>query len=284
MRCSRPTNRSALTLVGVLVLTACPDKDDRGQGDGTSTGSEDSGSDTTSTGGQSASETSGEGSSTTDTSTGPGDSSTTGPELSPDGEDCFADADCRSGHCFQIGLLGAICGECSTEADCEGGGCSPPNPLAVPPTPSFCNNGRLGEACNTSEVCADGLACIEVASIPQVVDLSTCSECASDADCGDAKENLVCAPVFDIPNFRGSRSCVLAASVPSGQGCDLDGSADAQCLSGICNQVNVLNGLFTLGVCGDCRGDADCTVEGEECLPVNVDSSFNVIPARCGVP
>jgi Cys-rich repeat protein len=249
--------------------------------EGSSSSSDDGGasssssSEGTSTGSSEGSSSSESSSSTDGGGTDPTESGSTteGGGLFPDGAACEDGSQCASGSCYSAGLLGGICGECESDADCAGGGCTLPNPLDG--TPSVCNDGSLGDGCESDAVCMPELDCATVFDVPGVITLSTCSECQTDLDCG----GQLCAPTYDVGAFEGSWSCVDAGSVPDDGGCDLNGSGDEQCASGACGTADVM-GLLQVGVCGECLVDGDCA-PGETCEPASIDLAGGATGASC---
>jgi hypothetical protein len=283
---------SAATLVFALGLGGCSDDKDTGSGDteGASTGggtADDGGPGMTNTG------TPGDGSSdggtmamttatpmTDDGSDGATIGMDDGPDPVPDGGMCTEDAECMSGQCFDGGLLGGICGECNEDADCTEGGCSVPNPLAG--TPSVCNMGEMGGGCETTDVCMDGLVCALILDVPGVITASTCSQCEDDAGCTDQ----LCAPTYNVSEISGFKSCVDPMSVADGLGCDLEGSGDMQCASGICAGADVM-GFLELGVCSECRnvdGEPEGCMPGQVCMDASVDLAMGLIAGVCADP
>lgn len=273
---------ATLLLVHTPILVGCSDDDD----DAT-TGNESGGTlTTTSTSSGTGSETSSSSSSTTDPTADPTETDTenlsssesTGETLLELGEPCMGSDECASGHCYQLGGMGA-CSECQTDADCESGGCSPPNIFVMPYTAGFCNAGELGDPCNSDEACVDGTSCIEVVDNPEAgLVLSTCGECASDEDCDD---DASCTPQYDLTNFRGQYSCIALGTVENGGGCTPGN--DAQCASEMCVETSIFLGALTLGVCGTCKTNDDCEVEGETCLTPSITSTFEIVAPACGV-
>ena len=164
------------------------------------------------------------------------------------------------------------------DADCPIGGCTPPDPVANPPVGAVCNDGSLGDGCQSDVVCQDPLVCVEVLEIPGIITTTTCSECEVDADCGAD----LCAPVYAFPALGGHWECVMPGSGPNGSGCSLVGSGDASCTSGMCAEADVM-GLFSVGVCSDCEVDADCDA-GDICENAQVDFENGLIPAVCVTP
>ena len=173
---------------------------------------------------------------------------------SPMGATCTSPDECASCSCYVVPFLGGQCGECSTDDDCADttmGGCTPPNPFEN--NGSTCNMGELGGGCQSDDVCQDGLSCGNVLSLLGVVEINTCGECASDADCTDQ----ICAPVVVVEEFSGVNSCIDANSLPQDSFCNLEGNGNDACESGICSVVDIM-GLAQIGSCGECNEDADC--------------------------
>ena len=242
---------------------------------------------TTTTSGVSESQTMGEDTSSTQPDTTVTDA-TTGPAGCPDPEDQDNNLECtdatgcgcKSGFCFLVPILGGWCGECLVDTDCGAGGCSVPNPIAM--TGATCNNGEPGAGCMTDAVCtdADNALCGTLLEVPGIISVSTCGECAVNADCADmAAPN--CTPVFDVANFTGKYECVADNSVPQDGGCNLtdDGMdnpvGNAACVSGFCGEANVM-GLLKVGICGECNSDADCQM-GETCSDPIVDLEMGAL-------
>ena len=279
---------SSALVAGLLTLTACPGDDDPGDtgagtdtDDGSSTGTPDPTTGSPTTDDPTATTTDPTATTTDDPTATTGDpTATTGDtDPLPNGSECTENEECESGMCFFNSLFGGVCGECLTEEDCPDGGCTPPNPLPEPPVPATCNDGSLGGGCNTDEACQEELSCIDLIEVPGIIEVATCGECNEDTECSD---DWLCAPQFDIANFTGQKSCVEPGSVPNGQGCDHEGSGDDQCMSGICAEVDLM-GLLTVGVCGECNVDADCTEAGETCQEPDVDiETGEVTPPLCG--
>ena len=205
-----------------------------------------------------------------------------GPDPVPDGGSCTEDAECESMQCYDGGALGGICGECNEDADCDGGGCSVPNPIAG--TPSTCNMGELGGGCQTTDVCMKGLVCALILDVPGVITASTCSDCEDDAGCTDGQ---LCAPTYNVADISGYKSCVEPGSVADGLGCDLEGSGDMQCMSGICAGADVM-GFLELGVCSACENDENgepvgCD-PGQTCMEAAVSLEEGLIAGTCVDP
>jgi Cys-rich repeat protein len=192
------------------------------------------------------------------------------------GGPCQRHDECESGMCFMAGILGGICSDCLTDADCRWG-CSLPNPLTDPPTGATCNDGLLGEGCETSDACVEGLLCAPILELPGVLSVRTCSECLADTDCA---EGAVCTIDLRIDEIAGERECVAAGSKPNGEFCDLEGDGD-ECTSTHCSGADIM-GLAEVGVCGECSSETGegCDA-GQSCNPPSVDLDGTVLVASC---
>ncbi len=211
---------------------------------------------------------------TTDTTDPTDPTDPTGEDPLPDGSDCTMNEQCESGACYVTGI-GGLCGECSGDDDCDGGGCSLPNPLATPPEGSVCNMGMLGDGCQTSDVCGEGLSCVEIINVPGILMASTCSECDTTADC-DGEQ--LCNVSVDVANISGQQTCVDAGSVADGEFCDLEGDGNEACTN-FCAEASV-KGLLTFGLCGACRTDEDCDA-GQTCVEPEVGIDGTVVASIC---
>ncbi len=213
-----------------------------------------------------------------ETTDGPTDTTEpTGADPLPDGSDCTMNEQCESGACYVTGI-GGSCGQCSGDEDCAEGGCSLPNPLSTPPEGSVCNMGELGGGCESSDVCADGLTCVEIINVPGILLANTCSECETTADC-DGDE--LCNVSVDVANISGQQTCVPPMSVPDGEFCDLEGDGNDAC-ENFCAEADLMS-LVTFGLCGECRivdGTEEGCADGQTCVePVvgidgTVEASF----------
>jgi hypothetical protein len=147
----------------------------------------------------------------------------------------------------------------------------------------MCNNGAIGEGCNTSDVCEEGLDCITFIDVEGIVEIATCGECTMDNECEAGEQ---CAPQIDVAAFSGQYSCVADGSVEAGQGCDHMGAGE-ECEDGlVCAAIDIM-GLLTFGICAECATDGDCTdnQNGSTCLSADVDlEAGEVIPPVCGTP
>jgi hypothetical protein len=207
------------------------------------------------------------------------------PEDQPQSAQC-SDASgcgCASGKCFVIPILGGFCSECLDDDDCPGG-CTIPNPLAG--IGATCNLGGPAAGCGSDVTCLNSCAgqCGLVLGVPGIIDVSTCGQCKTDAECTNPRRPN-CTPEYDVENFTGQLVCKADGSVPNGEGCSLteDGMGEplgnAACQSGKCGQANVM-GLLKFGICGECNSNADC--QGQSCTDPVVDlESGTLVPAMC---
>ncbi len=212
-------------------------------------------------------------------------------EGAPNNTEC-ADASgcgCASGKCFLVPILGGWCGECLGDEDCAPGGCTVPNPIDG--VGATCNKGEPGAGCQSDAVCTDPMnsLCGSLLAVENIIDVSTCGECATNADCKDPKLPN-CTPTYDVKNFSGKYVCVGDATVPSGEGCNLtdDGMGapvgNAACETGFCGEANVM-GLLKVGVCGECNSNEDCMAQNPpkmKCNDPQVDlNAAALVAATC---
>lgn len=205
------------------------------------------------------------------TDTGPSDTDEPGPldlgpppdmgpsEGAPDGSACTTDAECISNNCWLMPFFGGFCGQCNEDADCDGGGCTPPNPFDE--LGPYCNMGELGGGCESDSVCVDGLSCGNALDLMGLIQINSCGECLSDADCN----GQICAPLVVLEEFTGYNACIEPSSLPFNAYCSLNGNGIEACASGICSVVDIM-GLAEIGACGECIVDDDCS-DGTSCWP-----------------
>lgn len=174
---------------------------------------------------------------------------------SANGSSCTADSECLSGNCYVVPFLGGQCGECNEDADCAAGGCTLMNPFET--TGSVCNMGEVGGGCESSSVCQGGLSCSNALNLLNLIELNTCGECLTDADC----MGTICAPLVSISDFSGYNACIEPGSLAQDSFCNLGGNGDDACMTGICSTVDIM-GLDQLGACGECKTSADCGGNG----------------------
>ncbi len=72
------------------------------------------------------------------------------------------------------------------------------------------------------------------------------------------------------------KSCAVPGTVGQGGLCPLP-DGDAMCTTSKCAVLD-LGGFLDVGVCGQCKADADCAM-GQTCAPPKFDSGF--IPSTC---
>ena len=262
----------SLTLAAGL-LWGCPSDDGGDTGSTPSTG--DSGS--TGPGATGQDPTAGSSSSGGESSTGP-----VCENAGANGNACSDACDCMSNECFTVGALGGVCSDCDSDEDCTdvGFGCNFGNPLSM--TPAVCSEtGDLGEGCETSDACAEGLSCTTLIDVPGVITAMTCSECASDDDCA----GQLCAPTYDIETIAGHFQCVDMGAVPNDEGCDfMSDTGNDQCMSGNCAPAAVM-GIPVVGVCSPCNEDQDCIDMGMmTCVLPELaieGTSLSLVPGQC---
>lgn len=201
-----------------------------------------------------------------------------GAEPLENGGACAMDCGCTSEQCFVVGPLGGVCSDCNEDADCAdttGFGCNFGNPLTG--DPAVCSaDGGLGEGCETTDACGEGLLCSTLIDVPGILSASTCGECQTDADCTDQ----LCVPTYDIAAIAGNFNCVDAGTIADNEGCNLTGDG-SECVSGNCAPAAIM-GIPVVGVCSPCNEDSDC--DGGTCMlpEVTLDgTSLGLAPGAC---
>lgn len=234
---------SSVTALCLLVLPTlgCDDPD---AGAGASAGAEGDAS----TGQTSQTEDGGAdaGASTAGEEAGGDETGTTGdPEGKDDGQTCMADAECKSGHCFDTGE-GMVCSQCGTDQDCRDGGsglnCNWDRDLGY----RVCEDGSLGQGCDDEQGCQSD-HCTKRSEESR---RGTCSECGTDEDCRESGAGLSCG--FD--REQGFYACSAGAL---GDRCE----DDAGCQEGKCHAVGGGPGGGG-GVCSLCLDDMECRDAG----------------------
>lgn len=188
----------------------------------------------------------------------------------PDGSACSDDIQCQSTHCFAAGPLGGVCAECTADAHCPDGGCSLGNQIGG--SVAACNQGEQGGGCESDEACCGIGLCAVLIAIPNTFPTSSCGQCVTDADCPNPG---LCQPDIHLSSFDGLHECVLPGSLPSGHSC----TTDDACESEHCVDATLL-GTVEIGVCSECRTDADCP--GGTCVPPEVSMSDGLVAGTCG--
>jgi hypothetical protein len=266
----------------VLILAACGSPDEATSGDESSGSSGGTGPDSaTATNGMSSTSASTTATSSTTTAnptTTSADSGSesmgfinpetgvdTGPQPpGPNGSMCGGNEECESGFCYQVPMLGGLCGECLMDSDCEMGTCA----LDFNIMYAVCTDGSIGMMCDSDEGCAGELVCTQLIDTGGIFNASFCSDCGPSAPCmGDQ----VCNPVYSDMGLGGYLTCVDPGSVENDQGCPIvDGMGDGSvCMSGHCGIANLFM-FLEVGVCGECDIDNDCPMMGT-CNPPTAD-------------
>lgn len=196
------------------------------------------------------------------------------PDGFPNGDECTDPDQCMTGNCYKIplpvgGLPPGICSVCDADMDCVdarlGTACTvDANTLAAK-----CSYGDAGSFCETQAACQDDLFCAPLVDGAEGLLPHTCSECSVDADCGGG--GLRCVAQIDVNTYSGVKYCAVPGSIGQGGLCPLP-DGDAMCVTSKCALLN-LGGLLDVGVCGQCKADADCAM-GQTCDPPKFDSGF----------
>jgi Cys-rich repeat protein len=140
----------------------------------------------------------------------------------------------------------------------------------------MCNAGEQGEACESDDACCGIGLCRALLDIPGILAWRSCGECTSDADCPPGG---TCQPDVSLSPIGGIWQCVLPSSLPLDHTCDPTNAAVAPC-DGVCEPID-LEGLATIGVCGECSASADCTA-GQTCQPGSADLETGALSgSRC---
>ncbi len=169
----------------------------------------------------------------------------------PNGEQCSSSEECASMFCFDLFGFG-LCSECGSDDDCPDGGCA----LGAGVAYAVCNEGALGDGCQTSEACTAPLVCGSVLAGDSQIPFSYCSECDERTACGDG---TTCSPVADAAGLY--LGCVEPDSVEIGGLCPVaePGVGDGTvCIGGSCAVTELFMGGGELGICSECTTDSDC--------------------------
>lgn len=187
----------------------------------------------------------------------------------PYGAACTSSDECGTAECSVLSLIGGQCGECIADDQCPAGGCSLQNPYDDT-AGSVCNMGAAGDGCESRDVCQADQECGRVFSLLGLVEVTSCGECASDADCTLAAAPR-CTPVFNTETFSGQSFCLAPNSLDLNRYCDFQGDGNIHCASNRCNPVDA-NGLAEAGACGACDDQTNdgCDV-GETCVAGSYD-------------
>lgn len=170
----------------------------------------------------------------------------------PLGENCEADDECDSMHCFMIGDFGfGVCSECAHDSDCMAGG--GPGTCSLSAGWAACTDGGAGAMCESSEGCATDLVC---APTFEFSPFSFCSQCATESECAEGEG---CAPTSDVGNV-----CVTPGSLELDELCPAEGGI--YCGSGHCTEALYMGDAIGIWLCGGCSTDDDCR-PGQTCTP-----------------
>ncbi len=146
------------------------------------------------------------------------------------GENCTADGDCNSSHCYQDGARMYCTRDCAADSDCADGYHCRDNVCAAG------QRGQIGERCATSEDCVTGTFCVargEDHWCSRVCDDS--NPCPDGFDCVAAGGAQVCAPSLGLvgDSCTGNDGCVsglcLGAGPSMGSGPSMDGACTRAC-------------------------------------------------------
>ena len=133
----------------------------------------------------------------------------------PDGSECGSDEDCASMFCFDIFGSG-VCSACGSDDDCDEGGCA----FDFQTGYAVCNDGTLGDGCESDDACNGGLVC--GAPISEDLPFNACGECNDDNPCDGA---TICSPVLDGGLGASYLGCLEPGSVDNGGTCPVTAPA-----------------------------------------------------------
>jgi len=210
----------------------------------------------------------------TEDSADPTDPTAPNPDGLPNGSECTDPAQCMTGNCYKIplpvdGLPPGICSECDADLDCVAADLGTACTVDAMTLAAKCSYGEAGSFCESQAACQNDLFCVALLDGADGLLPHTCSECRTDADCGGG--GLRCVAELDVVTYSGVKHCAVPGSVGKGGLCPLT-DGDAMCATGKCAVFNVLGNL-DVGVCGDCKTDADCGM-GQTCTPPKFKDGF----------
>lgn len=195
------------------------------------------------------------------------------------GDDCQADAHCKSGICKELYYPGEpdsteprpkTCAECRDDAQCIA------EKKGIVCTASMeegfirCQDGSLGTPCEKKEHCSGNLGCFKVKLGDNESFMKSCSECGSHSDC-PAEGNRNCVARDSSENLAYFNRCLADGARKTGEACFPCETGDRECAGGFCVKVKNEDpeDTFCVGVCGECRADTDCK-EGFRCTPAKL--------------
>ena len=203
------------------------------------------------------------------------------PDGLPNGEECTDPGQCMTDNCYKIplpvdGLPPGICSVCDGDMDCVDAGLGTACTVDPVSLAAVCSYGDAGSFCETQAACQDDLFCTPLLPGAEALLPKTCSECQADADCGGG--GLRCLAKIDVVMYSGMKYCAVPGSVGLGGLCPLP-DGDPMCVTSKCALLN-LAGLLDVGVCGECKADADCpNSPTKKCDPPKFDDGF--IASKC---
>lgn len=216
---------------------------------------------------------------------GPKDAGEANPTLAI-GQECKQASECVSGFCEKVTLRGrgkareaTVCSECAASSDCPSE--RPHCTYDLKAKAKSCGSGDLGQTCNDNAQCGEQVQCAKINLGDNDIPLMTCSECEFHTDCTDESKPLC----ISLPNADKKRfnQCAAHESRKNGDICFPCETGDDEC-EGFCVNVNIPKKNFCVGVCGECRTDADCA-SGEICskpeLKMGSDGSRANVPSKC---
>lgn len=202
------------------------------------------------------------------------------PDGLPNGDECTDPAQCMTENCYKIplpvdGLPPGLCSVCDADMDCVAAGLGTACTVDAMTLAAKCTYGDVGSFCESQAACQKDLFCAQLIPGSDGFLPHTCSECSLDTDCGGG---LRCLPVIDVAQYAGKKVCKVMGTVSAGGLCPLP-DGDAMCVTGKCALLNIA-GLFDVGVCGDCKADADCPNSAtKKCDPPKFADGF--VASKC---
>ncbi len=168
------------------------------------------------------------------------------------------DGECQTGLCMD-----EVCSECASDADCTHG-CTPSSPYLPGFDYGRCNDGQIGDACESTAACVDATHCTPfLITGGEGTPISTCSTCSSDEDCRAGETcGIEISDDFQLALHR----CLEVESSGYSSWCD---TKSTQC-GGYCKDVEFVEG--PLGICGECITSADCMGGGCTNHVVNLET------------
>ena len=204
------------------------------------------------------------------------------------GEACTVDPDCASNACHAVqGQAQGLCSECKDDASCQTSG------VGKACVPKFadtgldilfweCGAGALGDTCEADTSCEEGLKCATFTIVG--MDLKSCSECQSNADCMAGTE--VCNLGGDIGARKTYFECKANNSLDQDAACTPQAEGAEDACKGFCAdaEIPIFGKQPGLGLCGACRPDhaeEDCGA-GKTCSTPTINPQTGAVAgAKC---